>query len=48
MFWLIKLVFTKLSNFGGTVATKCFTLSNELCMARPTLIYFKPIELFFH
>ena len=37
--------FTVLLSFGGSLATKCLSLSNEPCMATPTLIHLNPIEL---
>ena len=43
MFWFIKQVFIMLSSFGGSLTTKCVSLSNEPCMASPTLIDLNPI-----
>ena len=34
--------------FSGSLATKCVSLDNELCMIRPTLIGLNPIELNYH
>ena len=45
MLWLIKQVFIVLLGFGGSLTTKCVSLSNKLSMARPTLIDLNPIEL---
>ena len=38
IFWLIKIFLIVLLNFGGSLATKCVSLSNQTCVARPTLI----------
>ena len=45
MFWFIKQVFIMLSSFGGSLTTKCVSLSDEPCMASPTLIDLNPIQL---
>ena len=45
MFSLIKQVFNLLLSLSESLATKCLFLSNELCMARPTLIDLNPVEL---
>ena len=45
MLWLIKQVFITLLSFGRCLATKCVSLSNETCMAGPTLLLLNPIEL---
>ena len=45
IFWLIKKVFIVLLSFSGSLATKCVSLSNETCVARPTLINLNPIGL---
>ena len=46
MFKLIKQVFfIVLLRFSRSLATKCVSLSNEPCMARPTLIDLNPTEL---
>ena len=48
MFSLAKQVFIVLLSFCSSLArdqTKYLLLNNELCMVRPTLIYFNPIEL---
>ena len=44
MFWLIKQVFIVLLSFAKSLATKCVSLGNKRCMARPTLIKLNPIE----
>ena len=31
--------------FRGSLATKCMSLNNELCMISPTLIDLNPVEL---
>ena len=39
MLWLIKQVFNGLLlSFSRSLATKCVSLNNEPCMARPTLL----------
>ena len=43
MLWLIKQVFIVLLSFGGSLTTKCVSLSNKLSMARPILIDLNPI-----
>ena len=45
MFILMKQVFIAVFSFSGSLATKCVCLSNETCMARPTLIDLNPSEL---
>ena len=44
MLWLIKRVFSALSSFSGPSVTKYLSLSNERCMARPTLIELNPSD----
>ena len=44
MFRLIKQVFNALLSFNGSVATKCISLNNQLCMTRPTIIDLNPDE----
>ena len=39
-----KQVFIVLFSCSGSLATKCVSLSNEQCMARPTLIDLIPIK----
>ena len=41
---LTKQVFIVLFSFSGSLATKCVSLSNEPCMARPTLIDLIPVK----
>ena len=38
MFRLIQQVFIMLLSFSVSLATKCLSLNNELCIARSTLI----------
>ena len=45
MFRLIKQVFITLLSFSGSLATKCVSLNNEPCTARPTLSDLNLIEL---
>ena len=45
MFSLIKQVFIVLVSFSESLATKCVSLNDEICMVRPTLIDLNPIEL---
>ena len=45
MFSLIKEVFIALLSFSSSLATKCISLNDELCMIRPTLIDLNPVEL---
>ena len=45
MFCLIKHVFVPLLKFTKSLGTKCVSLNNESCIARPTLIDLNPIEL---
>ena len=44
MFRLIKQMFINLLSFSRSLGTKCLSLSNEGCMASPTLINLNPIE----
>ena len=41
----IKQVFIPLLSFNGSLAKKCVSLSNEPCMARPTLTDLNPNEI---
>ena len=34
-----------LLSFGGSLTTKCVSLSNEPCMTKPTFIDLNPVEL---
>ena len=43
---IIKQVFIRLLSLGGSLPTKCVSLSNKLCMARPNLIALNPFELY--
>ena len=45
MFSLIKEVLIALLSFSSSLATKCISLNDELCMIRPTLIDLNPVEL---
>ena len=45
MFSLIKQVFIALLSFSSSLATKCISLNDELCMIRPTIIDLNPVEL---
>ena len=45
MFSLIKQVFMVLFVFGSSLATKCFSLKNEPCTVRPSLIDLDPVGL---
>ena len=45
MFRLTNYVFIALLCFSESLATKCMSLNNELCMIRPTLIDLYPAEL---
>ena len=45
MSWLIKQVFIVLFSFNRSLLTKCLSLNNEPCIARPTLIDLNPIKL---
>ena len=45
MFRLVKLVFTGLLSFGGSLATKCMSLNNEPSMVRSTLVDLSPAKL---
>ena len=40
MFWLIAL-----STFSGSLASKCVSLINEICMIRPSITDLRPAEL---
>ena len=44
MFWLIKQVFIVLLSFGEFLASKCVSLNNKSCMARPSFIGLNPVE----
>ena len=44
MFRLTKQMFIDLLSFSRSLGTKCLSLSNEGCMASPTLINLNPIE----
>ena len=44
MFSLIKQVFIELLSFSESLATKCASLNNKLCMTKPTLIDLNPVE----
>ena len=41
----IKQVFVALLSLSNSLASKCETLSNEPCMARPALIDLDPVKL---
>ena len=45
MFSPIKQVFIALLSFSSSLATKCISLNDELCMIRPTIIDLNPVEL---
>ena len=45
MFSLIKQVFIALLSFSSSLATKCISLNDELCMIRPTIIDLNPVKL---
>ena len=45
MFGLIKQEFIVLLSFDESLATKCMSLSNEICMIRPDPIDLNPVEL---
>ena len=45
MLSLIKQVFIVLLGFSSSLATKCLSLNDELCMTRPFLIDLNPAEL---
>ena len=47
MFWFIKQVFSALLSFTGSLATKCVSLSNQPCTAKPTLIDLSHLELMY-
>ena len=44
MFRVIKQAFIVLSSFISSLAIKCLSLNDELCMATPTLIDLNPVE----
>ena len=48
MFKIIKQVFIALLLFVESLATKCMSLNNELCLIRPTLIDLNPFENNYH
>ena len=45
MLWLINQVLIAILSFCGSLATKCMSLNNKLCMVKTTLIDLNPIEL---
>ena len=45
MFSLIKQVLIVLLSFSESLATKCLSLNDALCMVRPTIIDLNPAEL---
>ena len=45
MFSLRKQVFTLLLSFRSSLVTKCMSLNDKPCMARPTLFDLNPLEL---
>ena len=45
---LIKQIFIGLLSFSRSLATRCFSLNNESCMIRPTLIDLNFTELNYH
>ena len=42
---LIKQVFIVLLSFSSSLAAKCFSLNDEKCMVRPTLVDMNPVKL---
>ena len=44
MFGLIKPVFILLLSLTKSLATKCVSLYNESCLARPTIIDLNPLK----
>ena len=42
---IIKQVLVILLSFSSSLATKCLSLNDEACMAKPTVIDLNPIEL---
>ena len=45
MSWLNKQVFIALLSFSESLATKCVSLNNQLCLIRPTIIDLNFVEL---
>ena len=45
MFSFVKQVFLVLLSFCSSLATKCVSLNEEPCIARPNLIVLNPVEL---
>ena len=45
MFSFVKQVFLVLLGFCSSLATKCVSLNEEPCIARPNLIVLNPVEL---
>ena len=45
MFSFIKQVFLVLLSFSSSLATKCVSLNDEPCIARPTLLDLNPVEI---
>ena len=45
MFSFVKQVFLVLLSFCSSLATKCVSLNDEPCIARPNLIVLNPVEL---
>ena len=44
MVWHFKKMFIGLLFFGQSLATKCMSLNNKPCMARPFLINLNPVK----
>ena len=44
MFSFVKQVFLVLLSFCSSLATKCVSLNDEPCIARPNLIVLNPVE----
>ena len=44
MFSFIKQIFLVFLSFSSSLATKCVSLNNEPCMARPTLLDLNSVE----
>ena len=48
MFGLIRQGFIALLSFNGSLAFKCMSLNNELCMTRLTLLYLNSVGLSYY